>query len=105
MSYCRFGEADAYIFNHVDGYLICQACFLPPDRHSFTTHSRSTMLAHVQMHRTRGHRIPQRVDERLKREIAEEGDEVGDGLHPEDPPADEGAGGENPTGPDEGPAP
>ena len=101
MSYCRFGEGDAYIYT-TGLELICQSCVMDEERHSFITHSRSTMLVHAHLHRVRGDYIPGHVFERLKREIETEGDEVGDGLRSEDPPTDEGAGGADAAGADEG---
>jgi hypothetical protein len=42
----------------------------------FNTTSRFEMLDHVGQHRLVGDFVPDRVDERLRREIAEKGDEV-----------------------------
>jgi hypothetical protein len=85
MSYCRFSEADAYIFSNGDGYYECQWCRLKPlpprdlggghtlglgfDSHWVKT--AAEMLAHVAEHRAAGHRIPESVDEELRSEELE----------------------------------
>ena len=103
MSYCRFGEADAYIIPTGDA-LECILCSLMGGE-IFHTTSRVEMLGHVILHRATGAFSPTRVDECLQHEIETEGDEVGDGLRSEDPPADEGAGGADAAGADEGSSP
>ena len=74
MSYCRFGEADVYIISS-GADLNCILCSLC-DGELFCTASRSEMLAHVGQHRVIGNHVPDSVDERLRREIVEKGDEV-----------------------------
>lgn len=75
MAYCRFFDTDAYIYEHVGGFLICDMCALAPQR-SFTTQSRQGMLDHVAAHRAHGHDIPLAVDAALQQEIAQHGDIV-----------------------------
>ncbi len=83
MSYCRFIEADAYIYEDARGGITCQGCSLmprPDDPHhllgsSFNAPTRGEMLDHVRRHRAAGHRIPLDVDQRLEWEIAKEGDD------------------------------
>lgn len=74
MSYCRFGNADAYIFEHVGGYWQCCGCSLARsgtiDEWNFPT--RRAMLAHIAKHREAGDYIPSDVDERLQQEIDSE---------------------------------
>ena len=80
MSYCRFSEADAYIYNDVEYGLYCCACSLMPARTKYntffeeymTTHESfiagcnyDKMLAHVAEHRAAGDYIPEDVDEYL----------------------------------------
>lgn len=77
MSYCRFGEADVYIFEHVGGFWQCCACALLAEEGAeefasadFAT--REELLEHIDKHRKAGHYVPEDVDERLKEEIANE---------------------------------
>jgi len=71
MSYCRFIEADAYIFGttipDVGDVLECCGCRLSADGEPafayFTTED--AMLAHIAEHREAGHFIPSDVDARL----------------------------------------
>lgn len=80
MSYCRFIEADAYIFDHVNFGLYCMACSLMPTKTEYSTffkndftfhesfsagYDYNLMLAHVAAHRENGDHIPEYVDERL----------------------------------------
>ena len=80
MSYCRFIEADAYIFDHVNFGLYCMACSLMPLKTEYSTffeedltihesfsagYDYDKMLAHVAEHRAAGDYIPEDVDERL----------------------------------------
>lgn len=85
MSYCRFSEADAYIYDDVRYGLTCCACWImpgrEPDREVFGEFQRyfmnenfvagkdyNKMLAHISEHREYGHEIPGHVDKRLKME-------------------------------------
>jgi hypothetical protein len=85
MSYCRFIEADAYIYNDVYHGLYCCACALMPVRKADMSiflgeeddgewlinegfaagYDYDKMLAHVADHRAAGDYIPEDVDERL----------------------------------------
>jgi hypothetical protein len=85
MSYCRFIEADAYIYDDVYHGLYCCACALMPVRKADMSiflgeeddgewlinegfaagYDYNKMLAHVAEHRAAGHYIPEDVDERL----------------------------------------
>lgn len=82
MSYCRFIEADAYIYDDVYYGLYCMACSLMPlrkadmsifgiDEEFFINESFAAgydydkMIAHVAEHRAKGDYIPEDVDERL----------------------------------------
>lgn len=81
MSYCRFIEADAYIYDDVYHGLYCCACSLSkvemfysslfkmemPSWEGFIAgYDYDKMLAHIAEHRAAGHYIPLDVDERLK---------------------------------------
>jgi hypothetical protein len=88
MSYCRFSESDAYIYDDVRYGLICCFCslasaeeasgkFLYDDDHQTTTYiandfiagrDYNSMISHVADHRAAGDYIPEHVDERLAHE-------------------------------------
>lgn len=80
MSYCRFIEADAYMFDHYNFGLYCMGCSLMPLKTEYSTffeedvtfhddfiaeYDYELMLAHVAEHRVAGDHIPENVDERL----------------------------------------
>jgi hypothetical protein len=82
MSYCRFIEADAYIYDDVYYGLYCCACSLMPLRKADMSifgddgdwfinegfaagYDYDKMLAHIAEHRAAGDYIPEDVDERL----------------------------------------
>jgi hypothetical protein len=81
MSYCRFVEAGAYIYDDVRYGLICCVCSLMPLREStpnkffpetimindnfIAEYDYDKMLDHVAEHRAAGHYIPEHVDEEL----------------------------------------
>lgn len=70
MSYCRFGEADAYIFAHIAGGYECCACLLSEVDWGFVhVNTPEEMLNHIDKHRQEGHHIPLDVDERLRDEM------------------------------------
>lgn len=88
MSYCRFGEADVYIYDDAYYGIICCACSLldtgetkystvfkteMPVIHNFVAgYDRQKMLEHIAEHRYVHHYVPWDVDERLKEEIEED---------------------------------
>lgn len=63
MSYCRFLEADVYVFMHVGGHLECCACFLGEREPwgSFQAKSTQEMVDHLEKHTAAGHFIPGHV--------------------------------------------
>jgi hypothetical protein len=77
MSYCRFGTADAYIFDHANFGIVCMACALMPvtgENDPFPDtfvagYDRQKILDHIEDHREAGHNIPFDVDLRLRKEI------------------------------------
>lgn len=83
MAYCRFISSDAYIYDHVYEGLVCEVCSIvildnKDEFPRFTAgKDRNSMLAHIADHRTAGDFIPDYVDERLRREIEEEGFDAG----------------------------
>lgn len=62
MSYCRFSEADVYVFECVTGHLECCGCRLG-ERWGYDTVAE--MVAHLGAHRAQGHLVPERVFEEL----------------------------------------
>lgn len=76
MSYCRAGEdSDVYVIAtwNTDGRDALE-CFCEP---AFFTTTRSVMISHLREHQANGDKVPDRTFERLEREIAEQGDEMG----------------------------
>lgn len=80
MSYCRFIEADAYIYDDSLHGLYCCACSLskvemvysdffktemPASEGFIAGYDYDKMLDHIEEHRKAGHYIPADVDERL----------------------------------------
>ena len=80
MSYCRFGEADAYIYDDMGYALYCMACSLMPTTTAYSRflkkdiiihegfeagYDYDAMLMHIAEHRAAGDYIPEYVDERL----------------------------------------
>lgn len=82
MAYCRFADADAYIYDDVRYGIICCACWIMPEEEIetdiFGEYQRyfigenfiagtdyDKMLAHIAEHRELGHHIPEYVDRRL----------------------------------------
>lgn len=85
MAYCRFSEADAYIYDDVYYGLMCCICWLMParelktdifdnDQQCFINENfvagtdYDKMLAHIAEHREYGHEIPGYVDRQLRLE-------------------------------------
>jgi hypothetical protein len=72
VSYCRFGEADVYIFPHIAGGIECCACPLHTEGlGSYNFATQEEVLDHIAEHRQAGHYVPEFVDEELKKEIAD----------------------------------
>jgi len=80
MSYCRFIEADAYIYDDIKFGLLCCMCALSSVQQKYSEklnmvvsytddfiagYDYDKMLAHVAEHRQKGDFIPEYVDERL----------------------------------------
>ena len=71
MSYSRFYDADAYIYDSVSDGLVCQLCSLLKNKESSTFIAGSDydkMLEHIKEHRLAGDYIPEYADEDLKRD-------------------------------------
>ena len=71
MSYCRFYDSDAYIYEHVGGFIECCGCFItePEDGELVGFYRANTareMLAHIDEHIAAGDYIPQSAIERIK---------------------------------------
>lgn len=78
MAYARFSaKSRVYVWGSAVG-LHCTACRISPSEtgwyDEWTTTSRSAMLKHLQEHRQRKQRVPWSATRRLKREIAQTGD-------------------------------
>lgn len=82
MSYCRFLEADIYLFWSSSGGIECCACLLGrrkkgalfPNSQSFETFKQA--LEHVADHRDAGHHVPLDVDARIIEDALEHGPKV-----------------------------
>jgi hypothetical protein len=66
MSYCRFGDADAYIYMTYTGFDCCGCALSKEEIPKFTT--ARMMLDHITQHRAAGHYIPEDVDIRIMAE-------------------------------------
>jgi hypothetical protein len=81
MSYCRFTEADVYVYMDVAGALRCCGCSLQgdaPDPRSRLARydgeffrSTQAMIDHLAAHAARGDRVPARLPDRLREDDAE----------------------------------
>lgn len=83
MSYCRFLEADVYVFTSTEGIECCFCSLIPrhwidePDtllggyleqdnpEDTETYHSNQEMVDHLRKHQEAGHYVPERVFDRL----------------------------------------
>jgi hypothetical protein len=65
MSYCRFIEADAYIYDDIYQGIICCMCSLENKGDFVAGYDYDLMLNHIEDHRVVGNYIPKDVDERL----------------------------------------
>lgn len=76
MSYCRFIEADVYVFEDTGGFFCCCGCSLSEiNWGSFNCTHRSQMIDHLKKHQELGDYVPEHVFDRLKQEIYTDGDE------------------------------
>lgn len=74
MSYARWGpDSDVYVYQTTpEGgrtVWLCCSCSLLDIEHSFTAGTRAEMIAHLQDHELRGHKVPSDARERLLSEI------------------------------------
>lgn len=79
MSYCRFVEADVYIYDDISLGIICCACSMQPVTETgifpgnfVAEYDRQLMLDHIAEHRQQGDYVPEHVDKELKAEMAGE---------------------------------
>jgi phage replication-related protein YjqB (UPF0714/DUF867 family) len=82
MSYCRFLEADVYVFMHVSGWLECCMCPLVrehQDEISFKAFDTDTMIAHLKKHVAAQHHVPLHVFDDL---IADDKENFGEQIRP-----------------------
>ena len=72
MSYCRFGDSDAYMISTGirDGRAgwVCYGCELTPNKETFETEFIGVILAHMKAHKEAGHRVDRAIS-RLELEI------------------------------------
>jgi hypothetical protein len=62
MSYCRFLDADVYVFMNVSGWLECCACTLESGEwKSLSFYSTQEMIDHLKAHVEAGHNVPDHV--------------------------------------------
>lgn len=71
MSYCRFGEADAYIYDDCAGYTCCCWCAMNGGQ-SVRLYTLDEAVAHVAAHRAAGHHIPGDVEDEMRSAEAED---------------------------------
>lgn len=70
MSYCRLGDdSDVYVLAATDDRFWCVAC--PMRQDTWTCRTRGKLIEHLRAHRRAGHRVPDRVFGRLRREMEE----------------------------------
>lgn len=66
MAYCRFIEADAYIYDDTYLGIICCACSMGVDGNFIAGYDYDLMLQHIAQHREQKDFIPLDVDEKLR---------------------------------------
>lgn len=59
MSYCRFSEADVYVYADVYGGVVCCGCWLSENIETF--YSAPDLIAHLRDHLAAGHDVPERL--------------------------------------------
>ncbi len=76
MSYCRWGEngSDVYMFPHTMGWVCCCGCKLHGDDSDTTFTDRRDAIEHLLAHRAKGDTVPEYAIERLRQELADEGE-------------------------------
>ena len=79
MAYCRFSNADVYVFHNTDDKLECCGCSLTGDAFAtpdFYTNKRSEMITHLGAHQVAGDFVPEYVFEQLEDEKLTDGDRL-----------------------------
>lgn len=67
MSYCRFSNADAYIYEAEEGFTCC-GCRIA-ESGMFVCETELEMIEHIAQHRKAGHFVPTYVDDMLRDEV------------------------------------
>lgn len=67
MSYCRFSNADAYIYEAEEGFTCC-GCRIA-ESGMFVCETELEMIEHIAAHRKAGHFVPEYVDDMLREEL------------------------------------
>lgn len=67
MSYCRFLDADVYVFMSVGGWLECCGCWLADEEegNAYTASTTQQMVEHLRRHEEIGHLVPPHVYDEL----------------------------------------
>jgi hypothetical protein len=74
MAVCRWGDGDLYIYEDLQGQLVCCACKLltqpgpKRDGVSFACSTPEEMIIHVEEHQAAGHDVQKHVIETLRKE-------------------------------------
>ncbi len=70
MSYCRFGDNDAYVLRTLQGliYLACRLMREGDWYGTFVAVDENDMINHLLKHKDQGHRIPNHAFKRLRKE-------------------------------------
>ena len=61
MSYCRFVEADVYVFFNGKQLECCACSIVPEEVFSFRGHSTGEMVKHLWQHQNKGDHVPEYV--------------------------------------------
>jgi hypothetical protein len=69
MSYCRFSNADAYIYEAEEGFTCC-GCRIA-ESGMFVCETELEMIEHIAQHRKAGHFVPTYVDDMLRDEVSD----------------------------------
>ena len=85
MSYCRFLEADVYVYMHVGGWIECCGCRFSREESEFfggffRAYSTQQMTDHLRMHQREGDYVPERVFLRMEEDDSRNFPNARDGV-------------------------
>jgi len=77
MSYARKGEDGSDVYVYYSGNYVCQGCRIWPRQelrrerllYTWCCEQPADMLAHLMLHRERGHHVPERAIQRLQGDV------------------------------------